>query len=248
VVDAISGTINPVLADKGSKLFTPVLNMLFKPVTNIFIEATTGFHGMMTKKLADGKFTPDEVKRAHRETNYWHSYLRPSYTTVDKMYHGDLSKAADLLGGVSSSTIYHMVIDSMRMIMHRAITTFEIMSKDVEGDGMAVLEHVMSLLFHDSLLVIKNVITDILFRLMDSTISEMVLKPCKELIAPVQATIDAIPIPGLPILLDLPTMLEEIVLSIEAGAINAVLSGAVDEAKNSLDLAGVELGIKNIAM
>jgi len=76
----------------------------------------------------------------------------------------------------------------------------------------------------------------------------MVLKPCGELIAPLQATIDAIPVPGLSMLFDLGSMLEEVVYSIQDNAVEALISGSLRDIKTAVDVASVEIGVAAVKL
>jgi hypothetical protein len=76
----------------------------------------------------------------------------------------------------------------------------------------------------------------------------MVVAPAQELIAPLQETVDAIPIPGLSVLIDLPALLQETVADIEENALLALLSGSVNDIKNSINAASIEMGVANISL
>jgi len=251
IIEMVGATINPVLADKGSTMLSPVLNIVFKPITKAFAAGCEGFQGYMAEKIKDGDFGKDkferEMKTAHRETEYWYGYMEKCNEVADELYDSNLGKIADLLGGVDGRDVYYMILDNARLIMHKALATFNKMAKDVD-DLKSVLDHVMALLFHDSLLMVESVVTQIFFSMMNPIIAESVLKPCKELVGPVQDTIDAIPVPGLPVLLCLPAILEEVIETIETDAIKAIVSGCTSEAKTTLDAAQANLGIASISL
>lgn len=245
IVTTVGATINPILADKGSTMLQPVLTMIFKPVTKAMIEGVTGFHEMMASKLKDGKFSANELRNAHYETNRWYGYMEKCCDVVDDLNRGNLAKAGDVLGGISPSVVNDLILDECRNIMHKALETFYTLAKDVE-DATEVLAHVMGLLIHDAFTLVKETVSKVFFLLMNPIIAELVLKPCKELVAPIQETIDAIPVPGLNILLDLNTMLEGVIESIEAAAIVSIISSAADEAKTEFNLCSTTLGISNV--
>jgi hypothetical protein len=249
IIDLIGGTINPVLADKGSTMLSPVLTIVFGPITKAFIAGCEGFQEMMDERIKEGHFGKGsfegELKRAHRQTEYWYGYMSKCNNIADDLYDSNLGKIADLLGGVDGRDVYYMILEKARLMMHRALATFSKMAKDVE-DLKSVLDHVMALLFHDALIMIKSVVSEIFFSILNPVISEFVLKPCKELVSPVQDAIDAIPIPGLPVLLCLPAILEQVVTSIENNAIEAILSGSTEGAKSDLDAAQLAMGVGSI--
>ena len=53
---------------------------------------------------------------------------------------------------------------------------------------------------------------------------------------------------GLSILFDLPDMVEDVVHSIEDGAVLAIISGSLKEVKSKLDAAATEIGIASIKL
>lgn len=254
IVDKIGGTINPFLADKGASLLKPILNVLFKPVINAFVVAAKGFHSHMSSKienneLAAAKFD-STIERCDWQMDWWSGPIGNAYNVVYKMYTSDMNEILALLaGGLSSYTIYNMVMDKLKMIVHRAVFTFGNLGKTVgEGEHKNVLAHVTGLLFHDCYVMIRSTIMDVLLAILDGPIQEMVVKPAEDLIAPIQETIDAIPIPGLPMLLDLPTMLQEVVGGIEEGALDALISGSLGDIKTALNTASLEVGVAAISL
>jgi hypothetical protein len=137
-----------------------------------------------------------------------------------------------------------MVRDKLQIIAHRAVATFGSLAKSIsEGEMASVLSHVTALLFHDCLLMVRSVIAEVLTALLSSPITELVITPCGKLIAPLQEMVEAIPIPGLSILIDLNAMLEEVVGDIEGNAIDAIIGKSVDQIKKTFDEAQRELGI-----
>jgi len=154
-----------------------------------------------------------------------------------------------LVGGITPFTVYNIVCDNLRLIIHRAVFTFGSLAKSIaESELPSVLSHVTSLLFHDILLMIKSVVMTVLTAILSAPLNELVLKPCKELIFPLQETIDAIPIPGLSMLFDLPTMLEEVVFNIRDGSIEALISGSFNDMKTAVSVACAEIGVQALAV
>lgn len=64
-----------------------------------------------------------------------------------------------------------------------------------------MLSHVTGLMFHDAMILVKNVIFTVLKAILDNPIAEFVIKPCVALVEPIQAMIDEIPIPGMAVYL-----------------------------------------------
>eukprot|EP00429_Kryptoperidinium_foliaceum_P092203 CAMPEP_0176195952 /NCGR_PEP_ID=MMETSP0121_2-20121125/6780_1 /TAXON_ID=160619 /ORGANISM="Kryptoperidinium foliaceum, Strain CCMP 1326" /LENGTH=556 /DNA_ID=CAMNT_0017534743 /DNA_START=49 /DNA_END=1719 /DNA_ORIENTATION=+ len=252
IVKTISGTVDPFLADKGGSVLKPVLNVVFKPVTDCFVLVVKGFHSHMSNKLAGNEFSSARFDSALNQSDYqmdwWSGPLHKSYELAHRMYTSDLAAVASLFtGGISPYTVYCMVRDKLQIIAHRAVATFGSLAKSIsEGEMASVLNHVTALLFHDCLLMVRSVISEILTAILASPITEMVITPCGELIAPLQEMVDSIPIPGLSMLIDLNTMMQEVVGSIEANAIDAMIAKSVAQIKQTFDMAQTELGISAV--
>lgn len=254
IVEKISGKINPFLADKGAALLRPILNVIFKPVIQAFTLAAKGFHAHMHKSIANGDFASNNfdssLRRCDWQMDWWSGPIHDAYAVVYRMYTSDMTEVLSLLsGGITPYTIYNMVMDKLKVILHRAIFTFGNLAKSVsESEFASVLSHVMGLLFHDCLIMVKSTILDVLKSILDGPIQEMVVTPCGELVQPIQETIDAIPIPGLSTLIDLQEMLQSVVEDIEVSALLALISGSVADIKSSLQVASVEMGIASISL
>jgi uncharacterized membrane protein len=252
IVDKISGTVDPFLADKGASLLRPVLNVMFKPVIKAFVHAVKGFHTHMSSKITSNEFAPARFQStldySDWQMDWWSGPLHQAYHTIHRMYCDDFAAVASLLvGGITPYTVYNMVIEKLKVVIHRAVYTFGSLAKSIsESEVASVLSHVTSLLCHDCLIMVKSVVIDVLKAILSSPLQEMVLKPCNELIAPLQEAVDAIPIPGLPLLFDLPTLLEDVVYSIQDNALTAIISGSVSDIKDELDAASAEIGIQSL--
>lgn len=247
IVSTVSGTINPVLADKGSTMLQPILGMVFKPITKAVTTSATEFYEMMSARIKDGKFSVQELKAVHYETNRWYGYMEKTCDIVDDIYRGNLAKAGEILGAVSPYDVYNLILDQCRAIMHKAVETFYKLAKDVTDLG-EVLKHTMSLLLYDGFLLVKETVAKIFDLLLGPVVAELILKPCKELVTPIQDTIESIPVPGLSTLLDLNTMLEDVIDGIKGEAINSIITSAADEAKTDFELCSTTLGIKDITI
>ena len=252
IVQKISGTVNPFLADKGASLLRPVLNVVFKPVTDAFVIAVKGFHAHMSAKITSNEFAAARFQStldySDWQMDWWSGPIHQGYIICHRMYSDDFATIASLLvGGVTPYTVYNMVMDKLKLIVHRAVYTFGSLAKSIaEGELASVLAHVTGLLFHDVFIMVKAVISDVLAAILASPLQELVLKPCGELIAPLQETIDAIPVPGLSLLFNLGSMLEEVVYSIQDGAIEALISGSLADVKTAINVAHAEIGIAAI--
>lgn len=254
IVDKIGGKINPFLADKGGSLLKPVLNVIFKPVIRAFELSVRSFHAHMSTQITNNEFGSAKfdgtLSRVDWQMDWWSGPIHDAYHVVWKMYTSDMTELLSLLsGGITPYTVYNMCMDRLKVLLHRAVFTFGNLAKSVgESELMNVLKHVTGLLFHDALLMIKVTVHNVLRAIINAPIEEMVVKPCGELIAPLQEMLDAIPIPGLPVLIDLNALLNETVSDITNNALTAMISGSVGDIKTSLGLASAELGIASVSL
>jgi uncharacterized membrane protein len=254
IVDKIGGKINPFLAEKGGSLLKPVLNVIFKPVIRSFELAVRSFHNHMSTQIANNEFGSakfdNSLSRVDWQMDWWSGPIHDAYHVVWKMYTSDMTELLSLLsGGITPYTVYNMCMDRLKVLLHRAVFTFGNLAKSVgESELMNVLKHVTGLLFHDALYMIKITVHQVLKAIINAPIEEMVVKPCGELIAPLQEMLDAIPIPGLPVLIDLNALLGSVVNDITDGALEAMVSGSVGDIKTSLGLASAELGISSVSL
>jgi len=254
IVDKISGKINPFMTDKGSTLLKPVLNVIFKPIIQSFEKSVKGFHTHMAKYIADQEFTSakfdNSLSRVDWQMDWWSGPIHEAYYVVWKMYTSDMTELLSLLtGGITPYTLYNMCMDRLKVILHRAVFTFGNLAKSVsESELMNVLNHVTGLMFHDAMVMIKATIIAILTAIIDAPIQEMVIKPCGELIAPLQETLDAIPIPGLPVLIDLNALLSDTVGDILASTLASLVAASMGDIKTSLGVASAEMGIANVSL
>jgi len=250
IVGKISGTVNPFLADHGSKLSRPVLDKCFKPITDAFVLAVQGFHSHFSSKIASNEFAAarfqTSLEYSDWQMDWWSGPIHQGYIVVERMYQSDLAEIVSLLvGGITPYMMYNMVCDKLRLIIHRAVYTFGSLAKSIaESELPSVLSHVTSLLFHDILVMVKSTVVTVLNRVLDSPLNELVIKPCKELILPLQEAVDAIPIPGLSMLFDLNSMLKEVVYNVRDGAVVALITGCFRDVETAVSVACAEIGVK----
>lgn len=254
IVEKVMGTVKPFLADKGATVLKPVLNVVFKPVTQSFINAAKGFHSHMASKISDGGFASasftETLNHCDWQMDWWYGPINKGFEVIYRMYNSDLIELASLfVGGITPYTVYNMVMDKMKLIIHRAVYTFGQMAKAAnESQIMHVLGQVTSMLFYDCVLMIQSVISDVLKALINAPLQENVITPCKDLIEPLQSAIDSIPIPGLPMLFDLPTMLDEVVDSIVSESVTALISGSVADIKTQFAVVSAEVGVAELTI
>jgi hypothetical protein len=250
IVEKISSTIDPFLADKGSALLTPVLRVLFNPVIRAFTAMAKGFHAHLTTAINNGDFhgSSDKFKsawdRCDWQMDWWSGPIGDAYSITWRMYDSDLAEVASILASGSASMIYNMVNDKLKALVHRAVYTFGNLAASVaEGERLTMLAHTTGLLFHDCYIMVQSTIAAVLTYILSPMVNEMVLKPGQNAIAPLQEVVDSIPVPGLSVLLDLNALLEETVGDIVGNSINSIIKGSLAELRTSLDLARTEVGI-----
>eukprot|EP01038_Epipyxis_sp_PR26KG_P009540 gene9540-12850_t len=252
ISEKILDTITPFLSSKGSEVLRPILNIIFKPITDAFVLAVKGFHAHMSSKITSNEFATSRFTSTLDYTDWqldwWSGPIHKAYEVLHAMYSNDLATVANLfVGGITPYTVYNMVIDKLRLIMHRAVFTFGSLAKAIaEGELGSVLSHVTSLLFHDSYIMIRSVISDVLKSLIDAPLQELVITPAKKLIEPLQAMVDQIPV--INTLIDLPGLVDDVVGNVEDGSIASLISGSVNDIKSTFGVAGAELGIGSLTL
>jgi len=241
IVEKVGDTVNPFMSSKGSEVLSPILNVVFKPITEAFANSVQGFHSHMSSKIASNEFAAarfeSSLSSSDWQMDWWSGPLHKGFVIAHRMYSSDLADLSSLFtGGFSPYTMYNMVRDKMQLIAHRAVYTFGSLAKSVsESELSSVLAQVCKMFIHDCLILVRSVIIDILKAILDAPLTELVITPCKALIEPIQEQIDAIDIPGLPLLIDLNQMLEEVIYNIEEGSLGALLSGVLSDIKSMLD-------------
>ena len=68
--------MDPFLADKGSSLLKPVLDVLFKPVADAFSYAVQDFHSSMKAKIGEDKFNERDYSSALDWTDWEMAVLK----------------------------------------------------------------------------------------------------------------------------------------------------------------------------
>lgn len=63
--------------------------------------------------------------------DWWSGPAHKSYVLVDRLYDTDLGTVAKLCGNLSTYTIYYMVLDKLKLMLHRAVFTFRELAKDI---------------------------------------------------------------------------------------------------------------------
>jgi hypothetical protein len=249
VSNNISAKINPFLADVGGRICTPIFRVCGTPFTRAFAATIKGVTTKMRAKIDNNEFKADtleqNLKQSAREISYWWSGpLEETNRLCYELYNGKLSDIAQLFtGGYSLYDLYNTVLEKNRSLAHAAIYTFGQRLKESDGsDQKAILNEVVGKMLHDAKLYENEVLCSILGSVLAQPIATNVTTPCTELIAPIQAMIDALP--GLSEFFNLQSMLEDIIGNVVNGAVGAIVSGGFNEISKQLDVAGSEIGIR----
>lgn len=245
VVTSISGTVNPFLADVGGRVCRPVLTVVASSITKGFMAAIEGYSVYMKEKIETGCFVEaqfaNNAKSSDRAIEYfWSGPLKESCRLCWKIASDDLADLATLFSdGFTPYSVYSTALDSIRDLAHRA--HFKFTTKAIE-DGYANLEgilaEVMADMVHDAKLAEIAILNGILLDILQPSIESNVIVPCGELVQPVQDLIDAIPVPGLGDLFNLPSLVEEVINSIVEGGVTAIVEGSSADIEAQIDACG----------
>jgi hypothetical protein len=140
--------------------------------------------------------------------------------------------------------VYQDALESVRDLAHRA--HFKFSTRVVESgyaNQEAILSEVLGDMVHDAKIAESVILNKILNAILQPSIESNVIVPCGELVQPVQDLIDAIPVPGLSDLFNLPSLVEEVVTSIVEGGVGAIVEGSMGDIDSQISKVGHELGV-----
>jgi hypothetical protein len=257
IVKSIGAVTSPFLSEQGGKLLTPFMNVATRALSKCFTEAVKGFQEEITKKDAENAFGAESenvdavMDKIDRTIDY--SFGEPfgkAYNECWKMYAEDMGSVAELfasLGGFSLYSVYNICMDNLKNLARRSSYTLRVTMKEGMASTAAIAQ-TMTAMVHDCKVYIKQTMMMLFDGMLGSMISEMILVPCKILIAPVQEAIDSLPVPGLSELFNLVKLLEDSVADIVKNAFDALLSGGLAGVNTSIDSTGLELGIAALSV
>lgn len=251
VVSSISGTVNPFLADVGGRVCRPLLKIAANSITRAFCAAIKGYSHKMKDKIEHGQFVESQfannIRWADREIEYWYSGpLEDANRICWSIYTSDLVEVAALFssGGFTPYSVYSNALDAIRDLTHRA--HFKFQTRVMEAayqDQLSILNEVLADMVHDAKIAENQLLNQILNDILQPSIESNVIVPCGELVQPVQDMIDAIPVPGLSDLFNLPNLVEEVVGSIVEGGVSAIVGAASADVDAQITAAGAEIGV-----
>jgi len=223
-----------------------VLKGIVKPVSKAFADSIRSVHKAFKEKLADDSLTEGKREQTLNYFDYsgdwwWSGPLEHPKRLVWEMY-SDAPEELFYAGGFSLWSMRYYVIDQLEALFHRAVYTFK--SIIAENPGASLVTHaaeIMKRYVHDAKVFVRYCLMTLLKKLLDSPVNELVIKPAKTLVEPVQAMIDAIPIPGLSTLFDLQQLLGECVSTICDKGIAATFEDFLQEIFTTVDATHAEL-------
>jgi len=253
VVDKVGAVVNPFMEDAGGRICQPVFRVCSKDITKSYVSAIGEMHEFMKQKISGGDLEADKfaqtMRYAHSYMDYWYSGpLHETNQLVYKIYGSDLTEIAGYLcGGFSAYSLYSDTGDAVRDLGHRALYYFEAAAKASDYTNLeAILVDTASKMVHDAKLSEKALLVSVLTAILQPMIEEKVIKPCVELVAPIQDLINAIPVPGLADLFNLSDMVEECLGSIVDNGLVALTDGASGQVVAQIQEAGDKHGIPAI--
>jgi hypothetical protein len=212
IVDLVNGVVQPILADKGGAVLRPVLAKCCSPIAKAFVKAATDFNEEVTKLIGDNKFSEANFDSSARQLEYrmyWNMYK--SYDIVYDMCFNGFADIMACLGNISMYSVYYMCKDALNEVYYNAVYTLTKFMKESNNYDLAnqqtILADTMRKMVHDCKLATNRLIVKFLRMLLDTPVLELMIKPAKALVEPIQATIDAIPV--INTLLNLTALTEE---------------------------------------
>ncbi len=227
IVDSVNGVVSPILAEKaGASFLQPILTKACSPIGKAFAKFTVDFNEKMTERLGNGEFSEEKFEHGMRDVEwgmYWTMYK--AYDIVHDMCFNELADTLTSIPGVSISSIYYMMRDAMNKVHYDAAFTFQKYVKESEKYDTANLQSIlaatMKKMVHDCKLVSKQLIVSFLRVLLDTPVLELMIKPAKALVDPIQAAIDAIPVVST--FLNLSEMTSEVIEKIVADNLGVIV-------------------------
>jgi hypothetical protein len=261
IAEKVNEKTLPFLEDVGNRVCQPVLKVIAAPISKAYAAAITDFSKYMKAEVAAGKFKgkKKEVKKAiheaHRELEWYHSgpLAEANHVCWELYVADDLGKVASLFGdGFTTYTLYSETISAIRDLCHRAVHAFatalhdeaqaeeeEETADSKEKDQDALLTEVLTRFLHDAKLSLKGVLEMLLGGMLQGGYESAVIGPCGDIVAPLQAVIEAIP--GVSSLIDLNAMTEEVLQRVLDDAVGTFVESAYGQVEAKLDNAGSEL-------
>lgn len=252
ITEKMNDKINPFLESMGDKVFRPILGICIKSISKAYETSMSEFATFLMNEIKEGNLEGEKleasIKRIHRSVDMWHhGILAETNEALHKMYDSDL-KAADTIfsaagGGYSAHDLYSECVDGIRDLSHRGVHALYESLKDEENknDAVSKLREVHGRYVHDAKLSLKSVLNSILSGLVQPTFESTVLNGASAVVEPIQAAIDAIPVPGVADLFSLSSLTEDVLQDTVDGAVGAAVDAAYGNVEADLDKKGSKI-------
>lgn len=250
--EVVRTQLRDFLAEKRVQVLEPIFAVIAVPFLEGFVTASKGFHAAIKEALTKGEFSSSNNGEVNLANISWqidswtHPLVRAADAQVCKIYTDSAySQATMLYAGISPFILINTAVDRIASLLRRALFTFSTLAADiVESEHAEVLNHVMGLFLHDCALLVRTTLLDVLKTMIESSVQEDVLAPCQPMLAPLQDVIDSLEEPeGLSVLLDLDTMLEEVVKEAETMTLDAIVSDFLPQIQAAIASTSTELGV-----
>ena len=246
VITIVSETARPTVEGLGKDKLSAIMSAMFIEIEKAFVAGIKGWHTKMMVK-AEG-YTNDEhfqqivVKQTERYLDYWWSenILDESIRILYDMDNvsNPLYRYKDCLPPpLSFWDLYWMSRDTLKLLMRNAILTLKNAKPGNNAECKAAVENVTGKLVHDAKVVLRQLLVQLLRRLLIWFVEELVIKPAKKLIEPVVETVAALP-PPINQLFDLNAILVEVVDGILVQCLGNLVDASIQSCYAAIDAAG----------
>ena len=222
----------PVVSGLIGSTCQPLISAALKPIADVFVAVIENYSAYAQKKLKSNGFKDDKIDATITkffDFELWLLIDGPiSIARSLSWALADDSKLTALVTSSKMQAISNIIHDYVFEIAQRATYTLGVALKNVT-DKSAVFAEVMQKLVHDVMIVSKQAILDILNYLIGDKVKEEVVKPCIDLVQPVQATIDSIPVPGVKEFLDINSFLLQCIDIIVNNGFENLLKSSLSE-------------------
>lgn len=260
IVSTISTVTTPFIGKVGGTVLRPFLTAASETIVSAFIEVIAGFHKEATN-YSGSSLGNNQNGRYTIESMQWSAErgggegFGPAYRLIWKLYYELLSPLTPIfetLGGFTGYMVYTIVMEDLQDLSRRVCYTLgREIYKGENSQGVAseyvqpaeAIAVVTRKLVHDCKIYVKNILMKLMRTMLESTVTETLGKPCHTLVDPIQATIDAIPVPGLSTLFDLSKMLDEVIASVVDDGLDAIVSESMSNINARIESVGTKLGV-----
>lgn len=208
VVSKVTSITNPFLADMGTKVLKPFLNVFCKFIAGNFVNAIRSYQKTIYEHLGESDLNYNFADISSYLLNRWDcsgtwgisgtAYDQLSQICNDELNNPIMNAVFEVLAGFSSGQVWYMWWSRLRDMLYRAAYTFSTLKEKLGlescADRLKALKEVMPMLIHDGKIYIKSLLMDLFNAMLGTNIATMITNPAKEMIAPIQEVSDGRPI------------------------------------------------------